>query len=225
MEDTTIVINHETLFEMLRLERSRTELQKLPDSYMEDVKTMTDSELAGLMTNEEDKQKKSIFIKNTLKIINELYERREKKIVNLALDKSKTKSAIIDFSRFLQHEKEMFYEILAVLDKRREDMNNDVFIKGEEALNTNKEDNSAVSSGIQGDKALFQESSELDTGGKKEDKSGMRTVRFLSPVPRFLGPELEEYGPFDEEYIANLPSKIVDILVEKGRAEEIVVSD
>ena len=52
---------------------------------------------------------------------------------------------------------------------------------------------------------------------------GLDKVRFLSPVPRFLGPKLEEYGPFDEEDVANLPSIIVDILVEKGRAEGIIV--
>jgi len=46
-------------------------------------------------------------------------------------------------------------------------------------------------------------------------------VRFLYAVPKFVGKELEEYGPFEEEDIANLPSDIADILIGKGRVEEI----
>jgi hypothetical protein len=33
-----------------------------------------------------------------IRIINELYDRREKKIINMAIDKSRTKSAIIDYT-------------------------------------------------------------------------------------------------------------------------------
>jgi len=33
--------------------------------------------------------------------------------------------------------------------------------------------------------------------------------------------ELEEYGPFQEEDIANLPSEIADLLISKGKVEEI----
>ena len=46
-------------------------------------------------------------------------------------------------------------------------------------------------------------------------------IRFLSPVPKFLGKELETYGPFGEDDVANLPSEIAAILIAKGRVEEI----
>jgi len=52
-------------------------------------------------------------------------------------------------------------------------------------------------------------------------KRDTKTVRFLSAVPKFVGRELEEYGPFFAEDIASLPAVIADILVKKGRAEEI----
>jgi DNA replication initiation complex subunit (GINS family) len=48
-----------------------------------------------------------------------------------------------------------------------------------------------------------------------------RLIRFLHPVPKFVGKELEVYGPFDQEDIANLPREIAEVLITKGRAEEI----
>ena len=54
----------------------------------------------------------------------------------------------------------------------------------------------------------------------KEEKS-VKTVRFMSAVPKFLGRELEVYGPFEEEDVANLPGEVADVLIKKGRAEEI----
>jgi len=54
-----------------------------------------------------------------------------------------------------------------------------------------------------------------------EDDDTAKSVRFIKPVPKFLGPELETYGPFEEQDIASLPSKVANILIRKERAEEI----
>ena len=40
-------------------------------------------------------------------------------------------------------------------------------------------------------------------------------------MPKFAGPELEEYGPFEEEDIANLPTEIAEVLINKSKVEEI----
>ena len=48
-----------------------------------------------------------------------------------------------------------------------------------------------------------------------------KLVRFLYSVPKFVGKELEEYGPFEEEDIANLPIEIAKVLIDKGRVEEV----
>lgn len=53
------------------------------------------------------------------------------------------------------------------------------------------------------------------------DETRQKLVRFLSPLPRFLGEELESYGPFEEEEIATLPATIADVLIKKAKAEEI----
>ena len=51
----------------------------------------------------------------------------------------------------------------------------------------------------------------------EENKS--QKIRFLDAVPKFIGKDLEEYGPFEKEDVANLPSEIADVLINKERAE------
>ncbi|MCK5282587.1 MAG: hypothetical protein KAK00_04215 [Nanoarchaeota archaeon] len=249
MENDKFVICYETLFELLRLERSRTELQEVPAAFLDDVKGLIDSDINEIssLEDESEKQKNRIHLDNMLKIVNEIYERREKKIVNMAVNKSKTKSAIIDFSRFLEHENELFHQIVGVLDKYRGEMTDDVLSRGNEKEKDVRRDFSDASDStldadagyekkdieekqdIEGGKGGALESPE-EGGSEKEEvqpvkEKAIRTVRFISPIPTFMGPDLEEYGPFEEEDIASLPSKIVNILVEKNRAEEIVVED
>jgi len=55
----------------------------------------------------------------------------------------------------------------------------------------------------------------------KEEPNNTRLGRFLNSVPKFVGKELEEYGPFAEEDIANLPVEIAEVLINKGKVEEI----
>ena len=55
-------------------------------------------------------------------------------------------------------------------------------------------------------------------------ENAMISIKFLSSVPKFVGRELEIYGPFQPEDIANLPKPIADVLIMKGRAEQIIVN-
>ena len=55
----------------------------------------------------------------------------------------------------------------------------------------------------------------------EEESKTTKLVRFLYSIPKFVGTELEEYGPFAEEDIANLPAEIADLLIGKGKVEEI----
>ena len=67
-------------------------------------------------------------------------------------------------------------------------------------------------------KSVMKFADEADDSDGMTD--GIKSVRFIKSVPKFLGPELEIYGPFEENDIASLPSKIAKILVKKDRAEE-----
>ena len=109
----SINITYETLFDMLRNEKSREELQKLDDSFFEDLIQYI-SDKKQLISQDKDseffsgleKEKTVKQLKNIKKLVRELYERREKKIVNMALISSRTGS-ILDDSALLKEEKQL----------------------------------------------------------------------------------------------------------------------
>ena len=123
----------------------------------------------------------------------------------MAVDKSKNSSSIIDNSVFLKQEKELFDNVVKLLSMGRENiLFNLINLKEPTAL-----------------ESLSLEKKEGIKEKEEEKKKDTKLVRFLSAVPKFVGKELEEYGPFEEEDIASLPIEIADVLVNKERAEEI----
>ena len=214
METKEINITYETLFELLKREKDTADLQKLDPNffnnfvdYLNEKKKILGKE-DSLFSNDE-KKKVETQIDNARRLIKEIYDRREKKILNIALIKSRTKSDVIDTSSFLENEKKFFDDVVNVLDVFRNDVINNI-IDGKQA------------SEITADKEVIEnkEIDAKDDNDKNETKS-TKLVRFLHAVPKFVGKELEEYGPFQEEDIANLPSEIADLLISKGGVEEI----
>ena len=70
-------------------------------------------------------------------------------------------------------------------------------------------------------KIKIEEEQEEEQEEQEENKTEVKVVRFLHAVPKFMGKELEVYGPFDEEDVASLPIDIADLLIKKGRVEEL----
>src|SRR3989344_1134271 len=206
-----VIITYETLFELLKRERERTDLQKLEASffsdtinYIKDKKKILEAKSEDSVFAPEERKKTERQLENIYKIVKELYERREKKIISLATDKSRTRSNLIDTSGLLKEEKVFFDALTDMLDNYRE----------------------AILFAVLNEKMPFMQSLE----DKKpievfrsaiELKKPTRLERFTSHVPKFVGPELEEYGPFEGEDIANLPAEIADVLINKAKAEEI----
>lgn len=208
MESKEINITYETLYEILKREKDITELQKLDLNffnefidYLNEKKKLLEKDDSLFSYDEKKKVEKQID--NTKRIIKEIYERREKKIINTAMINSRTKSNVIDTSAFLEHEKNFFDEVLMVMNKFRNDVINNIII-GKNLLIENKKT----------EKKVDEIKQEKDT----------KLVRFLYSIPKFVGKELEEYGPFEEEDIANLPTEIAQLLIDKDKVEEITNS-
>ena len=205
-----VVITYETLYELLKREKERPDLQKLEPTffsdtinYIKDKKRILDAKSDSVFASDEIK-KTERQLENIYKIIKELYERREKKITSLALDKSRTKSNLIDTTALLKEEK-IFFEALANM------------------FNSYRE---AILFTVLNEKMPFMQPMEHKKSSEEfksalELKKPTKLVRFTHKVPKFVGPELEEYGPYNEEDIANLPAEIADVLINKGKTEEI----
>lgn len=206
-----INITYETLFEMLRIEKNRDDLQDLQPSFFNDVleylrekqQILDESKVKEDLFSATEREKISTEMNNIKRILKEVYERREKKIINMAVNKSRTKSNIIDTSKLLKEESTLFNQFVTILDRFREGILLNMFDLRQPFIEEKKEEK--------------QEQQQEAPPPQKETK----LVRFLQPVPKFLGKELEVYGPFEEEDMSTLPGEIADVLIQKGRAEEV----
>lgn len=191
------IITYEILYDILRREKTRQELQKLDINFFQDISKYIKDKKSIL---HDLKSKSSIFaqkevektekeIVNIKKIVKEIYDKRESKIMQLALSSAITSKAQ-DTSNLLSEEKIMFDNLVKFLKDSREDLLN-ILLDDEKP------------------KVI------------KSEPESIKTVRILQPVPKFIGDDLNEYGPFEEEYIASLPIKAAELLIKNNRAEEI----
>ncbi|MCD4666940.1 hypothetical protein K8R47_03990 [archaeon] len=197
-----VIITYETLYEILRREKVRPEIQKLDLDFIKNTINYLNEKSAILKSQ---KEKESVFaakeiertgkqIENIKRLIKELYERRETKIIQLSLSSARSKLSP-DLSNLIQEEKEFYTKIKNILNNNKENVLNQI-LKGKLPKR------------------------EKPKTIKNEEKS-LKLVRFNTPVPKFVGEDLNVYGPFWTEDVANLPIKISDLLIKKNRAKEI----
>ncbi len=242
-------ITFDTLYELLRKEKLNNKLQELESSFYGDVtnyirlkKEMIDSKKESIFSSSEA-QKIKKQLENSKKIINELYERRERKIIELALAASRLNSMPKDI-KLLKEEKELFERIKADLDHFRNAILAKI-LKGENpCLEMSPLSSSDLSSKVEAEKDQNIKSMQEDKLQKEEkqkignqetknpeqeskilkmDNIAKKTilVRFLEAVPEIVGEDLNIYGPFNPEDIANLPKKVAEVLIKQNKAQAI----
>ncbi|MEM4245521.1 MAG: hypothetical protein QW404_00685 [Candidatus Nanoarchaeia archaeon] len=201
-----VKIVFETLYEILRREKYKNELQQLEPTFYADVvkylaeKTKT-LELQQSKTNifaSAELQKTQKTLENVKKILKELYEKRESKIIQLARVAAMM-GETSELPEILPEEKQLFREIRDTLVKYKKGIIDNVI----ELKHPHVEE--------------LEKPKELKTDKKLETK----LVRFLNPTPKFIGDDLNVYGPYDEEDIAALPTKVANVLIKKNRVEPI----
>lgn len=239
-------ITYEVLFEALMLEKNRPDLQALGkdffkalNTYINDKKKILEDKKGTLnIFSEAEKKKTSKQLTNVMKIVKELYERREKKIIEMALTRSRTGSAIMDTSALLEEETVFFNETIDLLDKHRDKTFSMIEAREKgfeepklpvkEYVGKKEEKEIGLKEKEEG-KEVKEEDKEVKEEEKDAEKKENNTknsnttkvIRFIHAVPKFLGKQLEIYGPFEEEDISTLPSELADVLIRKGRAEQI----
>jgi len=224
-------ITYETLFDLLRREKSRNELQDLENTFFEDVVTYLrdkNSTLGDQSTSSRAEQEKiKIQIRNIKRILKELYELREKKIINLATNKIRTGSNLIDTSKMLPEERQLYEETCLLLEKFKSgillkisemdlpDIELGEYAHKREVVSSDEEDKTDVSEDV--NENVSYESTYINNDEKLSN--GNSKVRFLSDLPKFMGLDKKPYGPFSKNDTAELPQDMVELLSKKGRIE------
>src|SRR3989344_2764925 len=211
------IITYESLYELLRNEKSEKDLQKIDPNFFQAVIKYLEEKEAIL---ESQKNKDSLFSKesektqkqleNIRKILREIYEKRESKIVQYGLLSSRFND---DTPGNMHDEEVKFYnELKNILNKYRKGILSNLISKKLPAVEKSfLEKAPPKTESLEENKAI-----EI-----KETENKIKMVRFLQAVPQFIGDDLILYGPFENEDIASLPKDIANLLFKKNRAEEI----
>lgn len=225
-ENKEVHITYETLFELLRREKSREVLQKLDIFFFDDVSKYMKEKKESL---EQLKHKEDIFVveereraekqmQNIRRILKEFYERREKKIINMAIDASRTSANIIDAASFLPHEKRMYDMVMETLSLFRRGILANVLEAKKIYVEDIKKELREKAEKLEESKCT-EDTSQASSSPDLSNPFSISMIRFTGAVPKFVGENLEEYGPFEKDDIANLPKIIAEIIVSNGRAE------
>jgi DNA replication initiation complex subunit (GINS family) len=221
MADKEINITYETLFELLRREKNREELQNLDETFFNDVAEYL-KEIKESIKQQKTKQdlfaaeelkKAEIQEENIRKILRELYERREKKIMSLAMDKSRTASNIMDTSALLEQEKELYDRLVALLDRFRKGILFNLLEAETPLIDTPTIKKPSLEPEIDP-----EVEKEVDNVLEKELTE--KKIKLTEAIPKFISEDLKEYGPFEAAETIILPSTIAELLIDKGKAEE-----
>jgi DNA replication initiation complex subunit (GINS family) len=209
-------ITYETLFDLLRRERSRNELQELEKTFYDDVKTYLNEKEAMLksedkkFTSRAEQEKIKIQIKNARKIIKELYETREKKILHLAESKVKSDGLLMKTSSLLDKEKDLFDETVTLLKKYKLDILSKI---------VDLEQDYAESRLRLESKAETSQDISFEEKAKQKSQSDEIKITLNTSLPKFVGLDQKIYGPFNKGETTSLPSGVANLLISKGRAQ------
>ncbi|MEK6920829.1 MAG: hypothetical protein AABX82_03015 [Nanoarchaeota archaeon] len=233
-EEQTVAITYETLFDILRMEKRREDLQELQKTFFQDAVHYLKQKKEILIKKEHESgidrvdEVKKIMIQyeNIQKILKEIYERRERKILLMALNKSRTRMSTLNVDVLLPQEYEFYEQLIRLLDAYRGDVAEKV-IKGF----LPKEQIAAVMGSLHHTEQraeILQPSmkarlitQEAPPQEQHTEVSTTVQVKFLQETEEFVGPELEVYGPFDANTIAVLPAKLASTFIATGIAEEV----
>ncbi|MFC1691164.1 hypothetical protein ACFL0W_03195 [Nanoarchaeota archaeon] len=123
-----VKITYETLFEILRQEKNNESLQNLDRSFYIDVVDYLKEKSESVKKGKENHFSEEEFLAiekqlvNIKKILKELYSRREKKIIAMALNKARAISVILDTSAMLDEERKLYIVLVQLLQNNRKDV-------------------------------------------------------------------------------------------------------
>jgi len=225
-------IDYQKLYQHWLKEFEQSELTPLTqesfDYYRKNVDYITKFELEG-------KQNIEIQLLKSYKygfkyLFNDFLKIREVKILNLALILQE-----IDYNNVIEAEK-LFYQNLISTIKGFKKLKTLVLYEEDEPIELDKvledEDLSIEPSRVETPPEEGSKSTEGDLGQDTSDniqseqvaQYNYTLIRFNSPSPPLVGIDLINYGPFQENDIANMPYKNAKILIYEKIAEKIDIT-
>ena len=199
---------YEDIYELLRGEKYSTDLQQITPEllkkiclYFELKQELMQKQKESALFEKSSRDQLKPEIENATRALRDLYERREKKIINRAIFTARSDFKIKDTTNFLPAEEKMY---LCMIDILREA--NDSFFNAIKNANTAK---TAEEPAIETSMPILVAS---------EPSIAFKEVKILQSVPQLVGTDLKSYGPYRETEVVKIPEEIANLLLTQGKA-------
>ncbi|MFH1474185.1 MAG: hypothetical protein ABIE55_04845 [Candidatus Aenigmatarchaeota archaeon] len=196
------LITYETIRSAHRAEKD-DELQKLPDGFFESVKNW-------FKHKEKMKDTTSLLeVENAKKLLEDVINRRQKKVVLSAL---RTVRGDLPPTNLNDEERKFFDQTVSILKDFRNNMK-EKFRSYEDIVEEKIEEAKKSVEELKPKEMVEQKLI------KPDDKL---MVKILSDLPRFVGSNLESYGPLRAGDVITLPEDVGNVLLTRKVAENIL---
>lgn len=194
-------VSYKTLRKIQQVEKDSPLLTKVDSSFYHDISDYIKN-LENRLKKEDSSQKKTLLedeIKNTKKIVTNIYELREKKVVTAAI--SKARGGNPDLKSLVPEEQKLFDSLLALMTHSRQELLNNKPIKKEKV--ETKPDKPE------------QKEPEKDT-----QENNKPVLMITEDIPEFVGTDTKNYHLRKGDVIS-LPSDMEEMLSKRGVAKKI----
>lgn len=197
------LITYETIRSAHRAEKDE-ELQKLPEGFFESVRNW-------FKHKENMKDTTSLLeVENAKKLLEDVINRRQKKIVLAAL---RTVRGDLPPNNLNEEERKFFDKIVNILKGFRNNMK-EKFRSFDDIVEEKIEDAKKSVEVLKPQEKIEPQ--------KLIKPDGKLMVKILNDLPRFVGSNLESYGPLKAGDVITLPEKIGNVLIARKVAENIL---
>jgi DNA replication factor GINS len=184
-------LSYDEIRRIYRLEKNKSDLTELDEDFYNSLNEFIKAEkkkyLESLASPADAKPED---FNNMKRLVEEIYNLREKKILNRALLASRTSEA--DSGSMALQEKKLFQGLVELLSRQR--------LLLSELFENNAE------------KGTAEEKKELDLN--------ILSIRILKDIPSFVASDMKEYGPFNEGQAVSLPYTVAKLFIERKLAEQ-----
>lgn len=220
-QNSEIKVTREALFNILITEKNNRSLQKLSDTFLSDTVNYTkDKQQMLASANEKDDEfstnEKDILrvqLDNIRHIIRSIYDYRERKIVNMAIDKSRASTMPVNTTTMLPEERDMFLQLVKIMKDSRRDLLHSVLTgKYESRIAAKPQETKAPPPEHGADKDESQ-------AGDLASDSGSISITAIVDIPKFVSKDMKMYGPYGKDQTITIAKEIGELLIAKGRAK------
>ncbi|MBT5274419.1 hypothetical protein HOH11_01465 [Candidatus Woesearchaeota archaeon] len=230
--------NYEDIYEILRNEKfasdlqelSKEDLRKIKVYFKEKIKSTEGQNQSTNLFASHNRAKSQLEVDNATRVVKDLLEQRERKLINRAVFNSRIDNSMRDTSNMLEIEEELYDQLVFVLKRFRQGFLATIDNEGNypsqiiQPLKLRKDVNvkEFIEKGKKSVEKEFREAIDKKVKESKKQEIKLAEFKIKSDTPEFFGPNMNKFGPYKEGEKVNLPKEIIKILELQEDSKEVI---